>query len=227
MKRIIVSGASKGIGRELVIQFAKQGNQVLAISRKKNALEELTAQNDNIRYVATDLIKIQNKKEIVAILDSWSSVDVLINNAGQLINKSFLETTSKEFMQQYESNVISAINLSQLVYPYLKGGGHIVNISSMGGLQGSSKFPGLSAYSASKGAMNILAECMAVEFEKDNIHVNALCLGAVQTEMLEQAFPGFEAPLSAEEMSMFIMNFALNSGKYINGQVLPISLSNP
>jgi NAD(P)-dependent dehydrogenase (short-subunit alcohol dehydrogenase family) len=104
---------------------------------------------------------------------------------------------------------------------------HIVNISSMGGFQGSAKFPGLSAYSVSKGALSILTEALSTEFASKDIRVNALCLGAVQTEMFEEAFPGFKAPLSAEEMGHYIADFALTAHRFYNGKILPVSLEDP
>ena len=104
---------------------------------------------------------------------------------------------------------------------------HIVNIGSMGGFQGSAKFKGLSLYSAAKGAVAVLTESMAEEFKERGIKVNALALGAVQTEMLASAFPGYKAPLTAGQMAEFIADFALNGHKYFNGKILPVSLSTP
>jgi NAD(P)-dependent dehydrogenase (short-subunit alcohol dehydrogenase family) len=97
----------------------------------------------------------------------------------------------------------------------------------MGGFQGSAKFKGLSLYSASKGALAILTECMAEEFKEKNINVNCLALGSVQTEMLAKAFPGYKAQSSPAEMAEFIANFALNAYKQINGKIIPVSASTP
>ncbi|MCK7533451.1 MAG: SDR family oxidoreductase [Marinilabiliales bacterium] len=100
----------------------------------------------------------------------------------------------------------------------MKKGAHIVNISSMGGYQGSSKYKGLSYYSASKAAISCLSECLAGEFSGTGITVNCLALGAVQTEMFEEAFPGSQAPVSTMEMAQFIVNFALNGNRFFNGK---------
>ena len=105
--------------------------------------------------------------------------------------------------------------------------GHVLNITSMGGVQGSAKFPGLSAYSSSKGALVILTELLAEEFKDSGPSFNALALGAVQTEMLEEAFPGYKAPVSAAQIGEYIIDFALNGHQFYNGKVLPISSSTP
>jgi NAD(P)-dependent dehydrogenase (short-subunit alcohol dehydrogenase family) len=97
----------------------------------------------------------------------------------------------------------------------------------MGGVQGTVKFPGLSAYSSSKAALAGLTECLAIEFQDKDIAVNCLALGAVQTEMLQEAFPGFKAPVSPDKMAEFIGNFVLTAHHFMNGKVLPISLSTP
>jgi NAD(P)-dependent dehydrogenase (short-subunit alcohol dehydrogenase family) len=85
----------------------------------------------------------------------------------------------------------------------------------------------LAAYSSAKGALSILTECMAEEFKDQNISVNCLALGAVQTQMLETAFPGIQAPVDADTMGMYLANFALNGHLVYNGKVLPVSLSTP
>ena len=100
-------------------------------------------------------------------------------------------------------------------------------ISSMGGIQGSAKFPGLAAYSSSKGAVITLTELLAEEYKETGPAFNALALGAVQTEMLEAAFPGYQAPVSAAEMAKYIGDFALTGHHYYNGKVLQVSKTTP
>ena len=104
---------------------------------------------------------------------------------------------------------------------------HILTISSMGGFQGSAKFAGLSAYSSSKAAIAGLTECLAEEFKGKNIAVNCLAIGAVQTEMLAEAFPGYKAQLLPFQMAEYIMDFAAKGHLYYNGKILPVSLSTP
>jgi NAD(P)-dependent dehydrogenase (short-subunit alcohol dehydrogenase family) len=97
----------------------------------------------------------------------------------------------------------------------------------MGGFQGSVKFSGLTAYSSSKFAIAGLTELLAEEFKNENISFNCLAIGAAQTKMLEKAFPGYQAPVSGKEMADFIFNFATQQSKFINGKVIPVSVTTP
>jgi NAD(P)-dependent dehydrogenase (short-subunit alcohol dehydrogenase family) len=154
-------------------------------------------------------------------------VDILINNAGYLVNKPFSEITSEEFKRCYNVNLFGVVDVAKTVLPFMTKNGHVVNISSMGGIQGSTKFSGLSAYSSSKGALITLTEVLAEEFKETGPSFNVLALGAVQTEMLEEAFPGYKASLSAIEMAKYIADFALKGNKFYNGKVLQVSNSTP
>jgi len=229
---IIVTGASRGIGYQTVKVLAQNpSNKVLALSRNYEKLKELKEESShgNISIAVLDLerrdIKVQINK--LGIDNAFNSIDVLINNAGSLVNKPFSELEREDLERTFQVNFFGVIELIQLLKPKMKKGTHIVNIGSMGGFQGASKFKGLSVYSSSKGAIAILSECLAEEFSEDGIKVNCLALGAAQTEMLSEAFPGYEAPLSAEEMGTFIADFSLKSHSYLNGKVIPVSLSTP
>ena len=226
MKNIIITGTSRGIGYELALQFAKEGYQVLAISRKtpKDFLE-----NKNITCLPID---ISDEKQLVQvekfITDVWQGkVSVLINNAGLLVNKPFEQLSAADFEQVYKVNVFAVAELTRLCIPYFQQGSHVVTISSMGGIQGSMKFPGLAAYSSSKGAVITLSEVLAEEYKENGIAFNVLALGSVNTEMLQEAFPGYKAPLSAKEMADYIYNFALTGNKYYNGKILQVSSTTP
>jgi NAD(P)-dependent dehydrogenase (short-subunit alcohol dehydrogenase family) len=164
------------------------------------------------------------KKEVQSRFDQ---IDVLINNAGSLISRNFTESEENDIRTMMEINFFAPSSLIRILLPLLRSGSHIVNISSMGGFQGSEKFKGLSYYSASKAALACLSECLALEFREAGISVNCLALGSVSTEMLEEAFPGYKAPVSAADMGEFIASFALNGHKYINGKILPIALRTP
>ena len=155
------------------------------------------------------------------------NVDVLINNAGAILNKSFAEGSLAEFKAIYDTNVFGVAGLIQKLLPVMNSNSHVVNISSMGGVQGSMKFPGLSAYSSSKGALITLTEMLAEEYKENGPSFNVLALGAVQTEMLEEAFPGYKAPVSAKEMAKYIVDFSLTAQKYYNGKLLQVSNSTP
>lgn len=225
MKNIIITGTSRGIGLEVAKQFAKMGHRVLAISRKTN---ENLKTLENIALLSVD---ISNEKDLekvnTYIKNNWEKVDILIHNAGSLLHKPFEETTRNDFEFIYSVNVFALASLTQVVLPYFKKGSHVVTISSMGGIQGSMKFAGLAAYSSSKGAVITLSELLAEEYKDKGISFNVLAIGAVQTEMLEEAFPGYIAPLSAQQMAHYIVDFSLNGNLYYNGKVLQVSSSTP
>lgn len=225
MKNIIITGTSRGIGNELALKFANEGHNVLAISRKV-ALE--LAKHQNVTCLSVDLANEAELQHISNFLSAtWKQVDIVIHNAGAIMLKPFAETSVEDFKKIYEVNVFGIVSLTQIALPYLKAGSHVVTISSMGGIQGSMKFAGLSAYSSSKGAVITLAELLSEEYKERGISFNVLALGSVQTEMLEEAFPGYQAPLSASEMANYIMDFSLNGNKFFNGKVLQVSSSTP
>lgn len=225
MKNIIITGTSRGIGYELALQFANAGHQVLAISRKtpKELIE-----HSNITCLSVDLAEESGLHVITEfITHTWKNVDVLIHNAGSLLLKPFSQLSQADFESVYKVNVFAVANLTRICLPFLQKGSHVVTISSMGGVQGSSKFAGLAAYSSSKGAVITLSELLAEEYKEQGVSFNVLALGAVQTEMLQEAFPGYQAPLSAKEMADYIYGFSLNGNKYYNGKVLQVSSSTP
>ncbi len=235
---IIVTGASRGIGYETVKQFAnEEGNHILAISRNETKLRELSEEckkinrGSEVEILAFDLEKIDTIQEVLLtkVEKTFNAVDILINNAGFLVNKPFAEVTFQEAEKMVKVNYLSAAFLVRALLPLLEESmhAHIVNISSMGGFQGSVKFPGLAHYSASKAALAVLTECLATEFIEMNISVNCLTIGAVQTEMLEEAFPGYRAPLTPSEIAKYICHFAATAHHYMNGKIVPVALSNP
>jgi len=226
MKKVIITGTSRGIGYELVQLFADAGYQVLALSR--NSVPVSSIDLDGCTIFPFD---ITNEKDIAKVSDfvkeNWKHVDILINNSGTLINKPFAKTSMKEFKSVYDVNVFGAAALTKKILPFMNKEGHVLNISSMGGIQGSVKFPGLSAYSSSKAALITLTELLAEEYKETGPSFNVLALGAVQTEMLEEAFPGFKANTAAKEMAQYIMDFSLTGNKMFNGKVLQVSNSTP
>ncbi|MHC9087990.1 SDR family NAD(P)-dependent oxidoreductase [Tenacibaculum sp. IMCC1] len=226
MKNVVITGTSRGIGFELAQQFANQGHQVLALSRNTKPLELVS--HPNITIISVNLSNERDLQKAVEFVSTkWKKVDILINNAGKLVNKPFEQLTTQDFEEVYKVNVFAVAELTKTLLPFMQKGSHVVTVSSMGGIQGSMKFPGLAAYSSAKGAVITLSELLAEEYKEQQIAFNVLALGAVQTEMLEEAFPGYEAPLSAKEMANYIFDFALTGNKYYNGKVLQVSSSNP
>lgn len=225
---IIITGCSKGIGLELVKLLAVN-HKVYAISRDVSLLNEMKQQNQyakNLFPISADITQIK-QQFFDSLIDSLG-IDVLINNAGFLANKPFIELSKEDYRQIMDVNFYGVINMIQLSISKLSNAkGQVVNIGSIGGVQGSSKFPGLSIYSSSKGAINILTECLAVELDQYDIKINCLALGAVQTDMLNKAFPGFKAEITALEMASYIVNFINSSSKLSNGLIIPVKKTNP
>lgn len=226
MKKIVVTGTSRGIGLELVKILAKAGHEVLALSRNIEPVESLNS--GQVHAFSFDITKAKHlEKASVFIKENWGEFDVLIHNAGAIINKPFEEITSEEFERVYKINVFGVAALTRQLLPFINRNGHVVTVSSMGGVQGSMKFPGLSAYSSSKGAVITLTEILAEEYKETGPSFNVLALGAVQTEMLEEAFPGYRAPLQPGEMAEYIADFSLTGNKFYNGKLLQVSSSTP
>lgn len=164
-KNIIITGTSRGIGFEMALQLANQGHQILAVSRKTP--QELI-NHQNITCLAIDIADFEQLYQVEQFIqNSWSNiVDVIIHNAGTLLFKPFTQITSEEFQYIYKVNVFAVAELTKICIPFMKKGSHVVTISSMGGIQGSMKFAGLSAYSSSKGAVITWSELLAEEYKE-------------------------------------------------------------
>jgi short-subunit dehydrogenase len=239
VKVIVVTGAGSGVGMELVFQLATAGQIVYALSRsddKTLRLEEELIKRNLRNVVSVIQCDINNTSDISALSDKLKldnrRVDVLVNSAGMLVNKPFEELTHEDWISVYQTNVFGVVNVVKALFPLLKRvdgeeKSRVINISSMGGVQGSAKFAGLSAYSSSKAALCGLSECLAEEFRHEGIQVNALALGSVETEMFKEAFPGYKAATTPEKMAAFIMEFAMRSGELFNGKIIPVSNSTP
>lgn len=226
MKNIVITGTSRGIGLELVKTLAAQGHRILALSRNERPVKDLKL--DNTTSFPFDISKEEDlNRASEYVKEKWQRVDVLIHNAGAIVNKPFQEMTATEFENVYKINVFGVAALTKELLPFMDNPGHVLTISSMGGVQGSMKFPGLSAYSSSKGAVITLMELLAEEYKEKGPSFNTLALGAVQTEMLEEAFPGYKAPLQPGEMAEYIADFALNGNKFYNGKLMQVSKSTP
>ena len=226
MARFVITGTSRGIGHQLVKRCSGEGHEVLALSRNENPISQLKL--PGVTAWAFDITNPDHLQKVAEwVKENWGKADILIHNAGMLLNQPFEATGISDFTSVYKVNVFGVAELTRVLLPLLNPSGHVVVVSSMGGVQGSAKFPGLAAYSSSKGAVITLTELLAEEYKERGPSFNALALGAVQTEMLEAAFPGYQAPVSASEMAEFMLDFALNGHRYFNGKVLPVSSSTP
>lgn len=221
---ILITGCSKGIGLEVAKQLTQE-HQVIAVSRS-----EIPFSHSNLIKMQGDITNKTTLNNCIEYLNTHQlNLDILIHNAGLLVNKKFEEITEVDLLKIYSTNVFAPFLWIQALLKYLRPSpyAHILNITSMGGLTGTQKFSGLSAYSSSKAALSVLTECLAEELKNDTISCNGLALGAVQTEMLAKAFPEFKAPLSPSQMAEFICWFALNGQKFFNGKILPVATSTP
>lgn len=229
---IVITGASSGIGREVALRLSEDpANKIAAIARNENALKSLSeaSKSRNIIPIVFDITtgtealkKLKNRLE-----NELGGIDILLNNAGKLVNKPFTGYSTGEIMEIVAVNFIAPSQLISELLPLMHLGSHVVNIGSMGGFQGSMKFPGLSWYSASKAAIAVMTEALAAEYREAGISFNCLCPGAVDTEMFHEAFPGYRAPVEAAGMAEFISDFMLNGNRFFNGKVLPVALSVP
>ena len=227
-KKVIITGATGGIGNSLVKKFSEAGAKILATGTKEDKLNILKKEFDNIQVEKFNLGEHSKIDPFIELANQkLGGLDVLINNAGSLINKPFLETSAEDFKKVFSTNVFGVAELIKCVIPFMSSEGHVVTISSMGGVQGSMKFAGLSAYSSSKGAVITLTELLAEEYKETGPSFNVLALGAVQTEMLEEAFPGYKASVSADQMANYIFDFSVNGNKLYNGKLMQVSSSTP
>lgn len=227
MSKFVITGTSRGIGFEMVKILAEQGHEVLALSRNAEPVKSLDL--EKVHAIGFDITSISDIEKVQQwISENWNSkLNILINNAGSLLNKPFAESTMEDFSEVYKVNVIGVAELTRHLLPFMDNEGHVLNVSSMGGIQGSIKFPGLAAYSSSKGALITLTELLAEEYKENGPAFNVLALGAVQTEMLEEAFPGYEAPVSAEKMAAYISEFSQIGQQFYNGKIMQVSNSTP
>ncbi len=231
MKHVIVTGVSQGIGLELVRKFLSiEDCKVIALGRNPKLVVSRTSSFDQQRLTALHLdLNAPDFQELTATIKSSldERIDFVVNNAGYLVNKAFSQINDEDLELSVNINFKGPFKLLQSLLPYLKEGSHVVNITSMGAITGTSKYPGLAAYSSTKGSLSILTELLAVEFETQKIAVNGLALGAVNTEMLQNAFPNYQAPTNPQEIVEFISHFTLKGSKFFNGKILPVSISNP
>jgi 3-oxoacyl-[acyl-carrier protein] reductase len=231
MKHVIVTGVSQGIGLQLVRKFLSiEDCMVIALGRNPNLVLSRTSGFDQQRLKVIYLdLNAPDFQELTSTIESSldERIDFVVNNAGYLVNKAFLHINDEDLELSVNINFKGPFKLIQSLLPYLKEGSHVVNITSMGAITGTSKYPGLAAYSSTKGSLSILTELLAAELETQKITVNGLALGAVNTEMLQNAFPNYQAPTNPQEIAEFISLFTLSGSKFFNGKILPVSTSNP
>ena len=228
-----MTGASAGVGRATAKALVEEhGCTVIAISRNTTWLNELAIECNGLpgelRPLALDLVE-DGAAAAVKQAVAGQRVHGLLNNAGLLITRDLGEWTAEDTRRLFQLNASVPLLLTQALAAELQGDppGHVVNIGSMGGFQGSVKFPGLAAYSASKAALANLTECLAEELKDREVCCNCICLGAVDTAMLRAAFPDYAAPVGPMEVGRYLARFLLEGHMFFNGKVLPFATSTP
>lgn len=234
---VLITGASRGIGFEVARRFAALGNHnIVAVARTEEALRQLknASIKENVQAhlypVPFDLSNPEPYAQglLPQIAQHVEHLDIVINNAGSLVNRPFEELSEAEMAEMMQVNFLAAARLTRAVLPMMRrGSGHVLNVSSMGGFQGSQKFGGLAMYSAAKAALVALTECLAEEYRGQDISFNCLALGSVDTEMFRRAFPGMQAQQPSADMAQLIADFAICGPRFFNGKVLPVSIGTP
>lgn len=230
--KIVITGASSGVGFEAVLELIlRSDHEIVALARSQDKLRKLFEiakglnPDCNLYPAKFDIVHDDYTSLVGFVQDKLETVDILINNAGELIKKPFEELSQIEFAEMLQANFLGHVKMIQHMLPLLSDNAHVVNIGSMAGYTGSEKFQGMAAYSASKSALHTLTECLATEYSHTNIHFNCLALGSAQTEMLETAFPDYQSPVMAFEMGKYIADFARTGHKFFNGKVIPVALN--
>jgi short-subunit dehydrogenase len=184
--RIVLTGASTGIGRALAVRLAAQGARLVLASRSQERLTELAQaiweKGGEATAVATDVVDAAQRARLIdAALAALGGLDVLINNAGVGARGWLADSTPQQLRQIMEVNFFAAVELTRLAIPHLRQGQNpmIVNVSSAVGRRG---LPGIAEYSASKFALTGWSESLRAELAKDGIHLLIVSPGAIQTE---------------------------------------------
>jgi NAD(P)-dependent dehydrogenase (short-subunit alcohol dehydrogenase family) len=179
-KTVLITGAAGGIGRATVHLFAQNGWRVIGVDRLPFGRDF----PPNGLFIQSEISQPESMESIFQEVKAFSpALDALVNNAAVQVSKPLIETSAEEWDMVIANNLRPAFLLAKLAYPLFKaaGGGAIVNVSSVHAVQTSAN---IAAYAASKGGLLALTRATAIEFAKDNIRVNAILPGAVDTPML-------------------------------------------
>jgi glucose 1-dehydrogenase len=207
---MLITGASGGIGQATVTAFASAGWQVIGIDR---SAKDKTFPDSGL-FIQADIADPSQSEPVFDQVRNFSTtLDAVVNNAAVQIAKPVIETSVEEWDEVMASNLRSAFLISKLSYPFLKasGGGAIINVSSVHALQTSAN---IAAYATSKGGLLALTRALAIEFAPDNIRVNAVLPGAVDTPMLRAGLQ--RGHVSGSTIAMRLDNLA---SKTVNGRV--------
>jgi NAD(P)-dependent dehydrogenase (short-subunit alcohol dehydrogenase family) len=225
----IITGAGRGIGRATALRFARKGARVVLFSRTPAPLEdvaaEITGEGYPVLSFAGDVAREEDVQALFQqVMQTYQRVDILINCAGTVSVRPFVDMDVATWDRVLEVNLRGTFLCCREAFRIMAAqrSGVIVNLSSLSGVKGVEKFPGLSAYNVSKAGVASLTEILAVEGKPYNIRVCAVSPGAVDTEMLRQAAPHLKAGMTPDDLAEILLFLADDSGRMLNGTILEI-----
>lgn len=218
----LVTGASSGIGRATALLLASEGARVAALSRNEAALGELAGESGGaIVAIPADLEREESiARAIDAVVSRLGPVSVLVNNAGHIEPEQLEAMSSASWDRHFGVNVRAAFLSCRQLLPAMRraGRGAIVNVASISGVPGPEKFPGFTAYCASKAALIALTESLAAEIRGSGVRVNCISPGSVETPMLRRVAPSLRPDMTAGDVAETILFLASRRSGAINGQ---------
>jgi len=241
-KVAIVTGAATGIGRQTALLFAREGARVVVADLNeegaKKTIADIGRKDGEARFVRTDVSEAEDMRALMqTAADAMGGIDVIVNNAGAQRSGAITDFEESEWDLLMRVNPRSCFLGVKYSVPYLKerGGGSIVNVASLAGLKGG---PGMSAYSASKGAIIAFTKALAMELAPDNIRVNCICPGWIDTpfnqpaiefmggreeqeKMVQQMVP-LQRQGTPQEIAPSILYLTSEASSYMTGQALVV-----
>lgn len=225
----IITGAGRGIGRAAALRFAREGTHIVLFSRTAAALSqvarEIEGEGHSVLSITGD---VSSEEDVMSlfhrVIETYGCVDVLVNCAGIVAVKPFVDMDTATWDSVISVNLRGTYLCCREAFRVMTAqqSGVIINLSSLSGVKGVEKFPGLSAYNVSKAGVASLTEILAVEGKPHNIRVCAVSPGAVDTEMLRQAAPHLHASMTPDDMAEILLLLAGDSGRMLSGTNLEI-----
>ncbi|MCM2303980.1 MAG: SDR family oxidoreductase [Elusimicrobia bacterium] len=217
---VLITGGGSGIGAACAAEFLRRGRNVVVVGRRAGRLKAVKGALALAGDVGDEGFA---RRAFAAARRRFGSVDVLVNNAAHLVKKSFVDTTAAEWDEVMRTNLRGPFLFSREFLRAAKPGGAIVNIGSLGGIQGTEKFPGLSAYTVSKYGISGLTAALAVEARALGVAVFCAAPGAVDTAMLRKAAPGLKAGAVPADVALVVADLAGSARPdLLSGAVIPL-----